>query len=122
MQSFGLMLFWLVVVLAMIPACLWLLKRSGAGGLAGNGEPRLLKTVAQLPLGPGQRVVTVEVQAGDERTWLVLGVTGQQISTLHTLVPPEGVQAPAPPALPVPPFAQMLRRVTDKLPHAGKGQ
>ncbi|MET0208320.1 MAG: flagellar biosynthetic protein FliO, partial [Burkholderiaceae bacterium] len=57
-------------------------RRVGAGGMAGDTASKLLSTVA---LGPQQRVVTVEVGPQGARTWLVLGVTGQSITCLHTL-------------------------------------
>ncbi|WP_208507883.1 flagellar biosynthetic protein FliO, partial [Variovorax paradoxus] len=49
---------------------------------AGGSASRLLSAVA---VGPQQRVVTVEVGPEGARTWLVLGVTGQSITCLHTL-------------------------------------
>ena len=67
-------LLWFVAILALIPAALWLLKRTPAGG-AGGGT--LMKHVAVLPLSASQRLVTVEVGSGDERRWLVLGATAQ---------------------------------------------
>jgi flagellar protein FliO/FliZ len=96
MQSTGLMLFWFVVVLIMIPVSLWLLKRSGwqPKGAAPAAWP--MKTLGQLPLGPGQRVVTIEVGQGASRTCLVLGVTQHSITTLHTL--PASVESAAGPA------------------------
>ena len=113
MQSTALMVFWLLIVLALIPVSLWLLKRSGVAGLQGTGGPVVLAPVAQISLGNGQRVVTVEVNSGEQRTWLVLGVTGQQINTLHTMDAPaerpDGAQV-----RPAPPFAQLLRRVTER--------
>jgi flagellar protein FliO/FliZ len=117
MQSTGLMIFWLVAVLAMIPASLWLLKRSGLATNALKGEAAVLKTVAQTNVGPGQRVVTVEVNAGGVRTWLVLGVTQQQITPLHTLAAPEGlpmtdVAAATPPLSQA--FSALLRRTSDR--------
>lgn len=51
------------------------------GGLPGSGS----KLVSAVAVGPQQRVVTVEVGPEDARTWLVLGVTGQTITCLHTL-------------------------------------
>ena len=97
---------WFIAVIAMIPAALWLLKRTPMGGGATHG---LMRSVAMLPLSPSQRIVTVEVGQGDERQWLVLGVTANSITTLHTMAP----QAEAPPAAgtPVPPFAQMLAKL-----------
>ncbi len=104
MQSAGLMMFWFVVVLALIPTTLWLLKRTPMGGAGAHG---LMRVVAALPLSPSQRLVTVEVGTGDERRWLVLGVSPAGIHTLHSMAP----QAEPPAALPaLPGFAQMLQR------------
>jgi len=88
-------LLWFGVVLALIPAALWLLKRSGLAPAGLRGAAAGPRLTGSLALGPQQRVVTVEVGEGDERRWLVLGVTAQQITTLHTLTVP-----PVPPALP----------------------
>jgi flagellar protein FliO/FliZ len=104
-------LLWFVAVIAMIPAALWLLKRTPLGGGAGGraGAPR---TVAVLPLSAQQKLVTVEVGQGDDRLWLVLGVTPQGIRTLHTMAaqtPPEEAVAPPPP--PSAAFAQLLGRL-----------
>jgi len=101
-------LLWFGVILGAIPVALWLLKRTPAGGAASQG---LMRTVAVLPLAPNQRLVTVEVGRGDDRRWLVLGVTGQTISTLHEMAPQAGAASPvAPPA----PFAQLLSRLQRK--------
>ena len=85
------MLLWFVVVLALIPASLWLLKRSGWTPKGAAQSPWPMKTLGQLPLGPGQRVVTIEVGSGADRACLVLGVTAHSITTLHQLKP--GVHA-----------------------------
>ncbi len=97
-------LLWFIAILALIPAALWLLKRTPAGGAAAQGT---MRTVAVLPLSPSQRLVTVEVGRGQARRWLVLGVTGQQITTLHEMAPQEEALAAAPVATP---FAQLLAR------------
>ena len=94
-------LLWFIAIIAMIPLALWLLKRTPMGGAGSTG---VLRSVAALPLSPTQRIVTIEVGHGDERRWLVLGVTAQQITTLHTMAP----QAELPAAAGVPAFAQML--------------
>jgi flagellar protein FliO/FliZ len=62
--------------------------------------------VASLSLSPSQRVVTIEVGQGEERRWLVLGVTPSSINTLHSMAP----QGDAPLAVPgaAPAFAQLL--------------
>ena len=77
---------WFIAIIAMIPAALWLLKRTPMGGASANG---VMRSVAALPLSASQRIVTVEVGLGPERRWLVLGVTAQSITTLHTMAPQE---------------------------------
>jgi flagellar protein FliO/FliZ len=84
-------LFSLIFVLALIPAALWLLKRSPLGGQA-QAKNAAMRQVASLSLSTTQRVVTVEVGSGIDRKWLVLGVTPQQITTLHTL-PPQDIHS-----------------------------
>ena len=59
-------LLWFIAILALIPAALWLLKRTPAGGAAMQGA---MRTVAVLSLSPSQRIVTVEVGRGDARRW-----------------------------------------------------
>ncbi|MFO1270940.1 MAG: flagellar biosynthetic protein FliO [Rubrivivax sp.] len=98
-------LFWFAAVVAAIPIVLWLLKRTPAGGAAAGG----MRTVAVLPLSTSQRIVTVEVGAGDSRCWLVLGVTPGSISTLHTMLPQEEAAPPLP--APSTAFAQLLSRL-----------
>ncbi len=99
-------LLWFAAIIALIPIALWLLRRTPVGGLAAHG---VLRSVAMLPLSPSQRIVTVEVGRGDERRWLVLGITPQSITTLHAMAP----QGDAPPAdLPqAPSFAQLFGRL-----------
>ena len=104
--SFGL-LFWFVVVLAMIPLALWLFKRTPLGAAAAAHG---MRTVGALPISATQRIVTVEVGSGDSRCWLVLGVTPQSIQTLHTMLPQDetpGAPLPAPATA----FAQLLSRL-----------
>jgi flagellar protein FliO/FliZ len=90
-------LLWLVLVLVLIPIVLMVVKRSSlltrlAGGLAGRfGVPPVLPQLVlreSLAIGPNQRVLAVEVGSGAQRQWLLLGVTAQQISTLHTMDAP----------------------------------
>jgi flagellar protein FliO/FliZ len=77
-------LIWFIAIIALIPLALWLLKRTPMGGGAGHGQ---LRSIAALPLSTNQRIVTVEVGQGEARRWLVLGVTAQSITTLHTMIP-----------------------------------
>lgn len=104
-------LLWFLAVIAMIPLTLWLLKRTPMGGAGGRpGAPR---TVAVLPLSAQQKIVTVEVGQGEERLWLVLGVSAQGVRTLHTMPAQgqvtEGSDTPA--AAPAASFAQLLTRL-----------
>jgi len=101
----------LVVVLfvAAMAALPWLVRRvqqRHAAGSAGAGATsRVLSAVA---VGPQQRVVTVEVGPEHARSWLVLGVTAQQISCLHVL-PAGAPGAAVPTSTPtVPSFAQEI--------------
>ncbi|MEX8495340.1 FliO/MopB family protein [Sphaerotilus sp.] len=88
-------LIWLALILVSIPAALWLLKRSGYAGLSSRVAPGAVRVVSQSVLSPQHRLVTVEVGEGGDRCWLVLGMTGQQISVLHRLVPPPVADAAA---------------------------
>jgi flagellar protein FliO/FliZ len=87
-------LLWLVVVLASIPAALWLLRRSGYAGLSPRAVPGAMRVVSQSVLSPQHRLVTIEVGEGADRCWLVLGMTGQQMVVLHRLTPPPADGAP----------------------------
>ena len=111
MSSSGLgSLLWFIAIIALIPASLWFLKRTPLGGAGGAG---VMKSIAALPLSTSQRIVTVEVGTGDERRWLVLGVTPQSITTLHTLAPQE-LPLASPGLQPHPAFAQVLGRFQGK--------
>jgi len=104
-------LLWFLAIIAMIPCALWLLKRTPMGGGAGNGA---MRSVAALPLSASQRIVTVEVGQGDERRWLVLGVTAQSITTLHTMAPQAEAAMTVTPAAPA--FAQLLSKLRRDTP------
>ena len=92
-----------VVIIALIPVALWLLKRTPIGGSATHG---VMRTVAMLPISANQRLLTVEVGSGDDRKWLVLGVSATNIQTLHTMAPQALPEATAGAG----PFAQLLAR------------
>jgi len=85
-----------VAVVALIPLALWTLKRAGVGGAAAGGS--VLRNVAQLGVGATQRVAVVEIAVGAERHWLVLGVTGEQVTPLATYPAPDMPQPPSSPA------------------------
>ena len=102
-------LLWFAAIIAFIPVALWLLKRSpwAGGAMVKPGTPR---PVAVLPLSAQQKLVTVEVGQGEDRLWLVLGVSPQGIRTLHTMVPQADAASPPAP-LPAAAFAQLLSRM-----------
>ena len=75
----------LALVIAMIPAALWVLKRTQALRAPQDGALRL---VAGLAVGPRERIAVVNV-AGRS---LVVGITAQSITHLATL--DEAVEAP----------------------------
>jgi flagellar protein FliO/FliZ len=78
----------LFIVLAILMGLFWFLRRFSPGQTAAQG---VVKVVGGVMLGTREKLVVVEV--GD--TWLLLGVGGGQVNTLHTLPRPEGVSAPA---------------------------
>jgi flagellar protein FliO/FliZ len=71
-----------VAAMALLPLAIkWIQRRAQGGGVAVSGNARVVSAVG---VGPHQRVVTVEVGPEGARTWLVLGVTAQAITCLHT--------------------------------------
>jgi flagellar protein FliO/FliZ len=95
----------LVLVVALIPAAAWLLRRAG---LAQPASTTGLRVVAQLPLGPRDRIVIIEVA---DRRWM-LGVSPSGIRRLGTL-PAGGDTDVAPPA-PERGFSDIFRRLTSR--------
>ena len=104
-------LLWFVAIIVAIPFALWLLRRTPLGGGGGAG---VMKSVAMLPLSASQRIVTVVVGSGDERRWLVLGVTPSAITTLHTMAPTAPAIEATPGAIAPASFAQLFARVRGK--------
>ncbi|HGH3371272.1 TPA: flagellar biosynthetic protein FliO [Kluyvera cryocrescens] len=92
----------LLGIIVLILAAAWVVKRVMPGALKGrtvNG----LSVSASASLGNRERVVIVNVE--DAR--LVLGVTAQQVTLLHTL-PPAPVDAQSSPAA-APEFASLMK-------------
>ena len=109
-SSLGAGLLWFVAIIALIPVALWVLKRTPYGAaMSGQGAAAPARTVASLPIGQHQRIVTVEVGQGDEKRWLVLGVTPQSITPLHTLSPQVAQASEA--AAVATPFSTLLNKV-----------
>ena len=83
----------LVLVVAAILASAWLARRAGLVQRGGGNRSQ----VAALPLGARQSVVVIEV----DKTWLVVGVSPNQLTTLHTMPAgelPEGASCPPRPS------------------------
>jgi flagellar protein FliO/FliZ len=71
-----------LVLLALLPVGIrWMQRRSPGGSSVAAAS----KIVSAIAVGPHQRVVTVEVGPDGARTWLVLGVTAQTITCLHSV-------------------------------------
>jgi flagellar protein FliO/FliZ len=71
----------LFIVLACIAFLAWLLRRTGRFQSTANGE---LKIITSLALGPRERAVLLQV--GEQQ--ILLGVTSQNVQTLHILETP----------------------------------
>ena len=91
----------LLLVIALIPVSLWLVKRLQQ--LQAPGQARAMELLAQLALGPRERVVAVRV---GQRV-LVLGVSAQQVSMLVELQ--EGLETGADTPAAKPDFGATLR-------------
>lgn len=89
-----------IVLLALLPWIVrWLQRKvQGSGLAAASASSRL---VSALAVGPQQKVVTVEVGPEGARTWLVLGVTAQNITCLQS-IPVGASGSPAAMARPLP--------------------
>lgn len=105
------MLLGLALVLALVLACAWIMKRlqTRTGGSGG-----IIRVVAGAAVGQRERVVLLEI-AGN---WLVIGVAPGRVSALHTM--PCG-ELPQPLAQDQPqnssvalPFAEWLKRVLEQ--------
>lgn len=100
----------LALVLAMVGAAAWLVKRVGATPTGGNGLVRVLGGAA---VGQRERVVLVEVHGH----WLVLGVAPGQVSALLNLAKPDDAPAPGGPTAASAPFAQWFRQTLERRHH-----
>ncbi|CDL82160.1 flagellar biosynthetic protein FliO [Xenorhabdus cabanillasii] len=90
-------------ILLLIFFITWLIRRLGLSP-ARNKNHRLLNVKASCSLGPKERIVVVEI----ENSWLVLGVTSQQINVLHQLpVPSDNTEKET--VLKTFPFGQLLK-------------
>lgn len=72
-----------LVLLGFLPMAIKWVQRRSLGGLTAVSAAS--KIVSAVAVGPHQRVVTVEVGPEGARTWLILGVTAQSITCLHSM-------------------------------------
>lgn len=76
----------LFIVLACIAFLAWLLRRTGRFQTTANGE---MKIITSMALGPRERAVLLQV--GEQQ--ILVGVTSQQVQTLHILETPVDTSA-----------------------------
>lgn len=116
-SSLAMSLLWFALIVAAIPALLWLLKRTPLLGHAGAAQA--VRVVSVTPIGTQQRLLTVEVGSGEDRRWLVLGVSPGRIETLHAM-PPQSLPEGAGPEMPqAASFAALLQKVSRREPPRG---
>ena len=73
----------MVVAMAALP---WGLRRWQQRNQMARGVVQAqIQVLGALAVGPGQRIVTVQVQRNEQTTCLVLGVTAHNIQCLHVL-------------------------------------
>lgn len=94
----------LLGIIVLILAAAWVVKRVLPGTVQGRSSSAL-KVSASASLGARERVVIVNVE--DAR--LVLGVTAQQVTLLHTL--PPAPQESQPPQAAAPEFASLMKNM-----------
>jgi flagellar protein FliO/FliZ len=68
-----------LVLLALLPVAIRWMRRHGAAGQSASGSA--MNIVSAIAVGPHQKVVTVE----GERMWLVLGLSAQSMTCLHSM-------------------------------------
>jgi len=98
------MLFGLALIIALLFAGAYLLRRLNGGARFGHNGP--IKVVGGLMLSARERIVLIEV--GD--SWLVVGVVPGQIKTLHSQ--PKGELPPPNPADKA--FGHLLKKFTER--------
>lgn len=101
----------LIVVLALMAAAAWSLKKFGVTNLAGNAP---VKIVGGVSVGNRERVVVIEV--ADQ--WIVVGVAPGQVNALSTM-PRQENAATAAAAPAAKNFSAWLKQTVDKRKNIG---
>ncbi len=96
--------FALLLVLAVIVAMAWMLKRFGPTQLGAGGAMKVLGGVA---VGPRERLVLVEVG----ETWLIVGVAQGQVNAVHTMARPADFVSQASSISSASPFSERLKQM-----------
>lgn len=96
----------LAVVLGMVFAAAWAIRRFNPNAMAGGG---IVRVVGGTSVGNRERVLVVEV----DDTWLVIGVAPGRVSQLHSLPRPPQAEAVPAPAVPGAGFAAWLRQTIE---------
>ena len=109
------MIFALLVVLGLVAALAWLLKRYSGIRSTGSG---LIRVIGGAPVGQRERIVLVEVGG----TWLVVGVAPGQVRALHSMPKMESAKTGIEGSTGAPHsaesgFATWLRRIAEKREH-----
>ena len=101
----------LMVMALMIPLVLRWLKRSSLSGSWGRGtDVPPMRVLNSMFLGPGQKIIILEIGQEPHRRWLMLGITAQSVNLLYEIpVAGEGLSKPASPSLDT--FQQLLSRL-----------
>jgi len=102
------MLAGLLLVLAVIAAAAWLLKRFALN--PGTATTGTIKVIAGAAVGQRERVVLVEISG----TWLVLGVAPGQVRTLHTMPKAHAEQIANELPAPRKGFQEWLKQIMEK--------
>ena len=95
----------LILVLGVLWAVLYAMKRFGGTGLSGKAAG--LRVVSVLAVGPRERILLLEVQD----SWIVVGMSPAGMRTLHTL--PRG-ELPAEDSVQAVPFASWLKDMAER--------
>jgi len=97
----------LAVVLGMVFAAAWAVRRFNPNAAARGGA---IRVIAGTPVGNRERVLVLEV-AG---TWLVVGVAPGRVSQLQALPRPDDYEAPKADVQPIAGFAVWLKQTLEK--------
>ncbi|AUH00376.1 flagellar biosynthetic protein FliO [Prodigiosinella confusarubida] len=95
-------------VLLLILFIAWLVRKLGLAPQSRHNH--MMKVVSSCPVGQRERIVIVEV----ENTWLVLGVTAQQITKLHTMPAQPIANSSSTVQIKSVDFRQLLQKITKR--------